>query len=115
MDTTYRFLNVISHNALAVAYRLVMSVPMDIIKQIGPALRNSRIRLGMTRDEVAATAGVSPSILSGLENGRRADLSLSAAERICDTVGLELGLVVRGQAIPLVLPAVTRRRVRRSP
>ena len=88
---------------------------MDIIKQIGPALRNSRIRLGMTRDEVAATAGVSPSILSGLENGRRTDLSLSAAERICDTVGLELSLVVRGQAIPLALPAVTRRRVRRSP
>jgi DNA-binding XRE family transcriptional regulator len=87
---------------------------MDIIKQLGPALRNSRIRLEITRDALASTAKVSPSTLSALENGHLEDLSLASAERICRAVGLELGLVLRGQAQPLLLPEVTRKRVRRS-
>ena len=86
---------------------------MDFIKQLGPALRNSRIRLEMTRDEVASTAQVSPSTLSALENGHLEDPSLASAGRICGAVGLEFSLVLRGQAQPLLLPEVTRKRIRR--
>lgn len=87
---------------------------MDIIKQIGPAIRNCRIRLAMTRDEVASLAEVSPALISQLENGRRTDFSLQLAERICAVVGLELSLALRGAGKPLEFPPTSRRRVRRS-
>ena len=87
---------------------------MDLIKQIGPALLNSRIRLEMTRDQVAEAARVSHTTLSALENGHEPSLSLAVVERICNAVGLELALVVRGQAAPLILPKVSKKRVRRS-
>jgi transcriptional regulator with XRE-family HTH domain len=95
---------------------MIRNIPysyMDLIAQIGPAVRNCRIRLGMTRDEVASLAEVSPAIISQLENGHRTDFSIAMAERICTVVGLELGLALRGEAKPLELPPITRQRVRR--
>jgi transcriptional regulator with XRE-family HTH domain len=88
---------------------------MDIIKQIGHAVHNCRIRLGMTRDEVASMADISPALISQLENGHRTDFSLRRAERLCAAIGLEFSLVLRGDGKPLAFPPTTRRRVRRSP
>lgn len=86
---------------------------MNIISQLGPAIHACRMNLGITRDEVAALADVSPALISQLENGQRHDFSLALAERICVAVGLELIVATRGQITPPVFPKSTRQRVRR--
>ena len=76
-------------------------------------MRSMRIELQMTSQELARLADVSPTTLSTLENGHRTDISLDVAQRICDTVGIEITLAFRGQAKPLPLPENIQQRVRR--
>ncbi|MBA3687166.1 MAG: helix-turn-helix domain-containing protein [Planctomycetes bacterium] len=90
---------------------------MTLKVRLGPALRLQRQRLQLTVEAAARLAHVSPVTLSHLENAKDKDFSLAAVERICEAVGLELVVVVRGTAMSSApapaLPAAAKRRVRR--
>jgi len=68
----------------------------------------------MTVQQVAEYADVSPVTYSALENGRRRDCSLATAARICETLGLQFSLGLRGQTQLPPIPPTSRRRVRGS-
>lgn len=78
---------------------------------LGPALRGFRIERGWTQVELADRAGVSKSMLSLYEGGRRQP-HLNTLGRLLDTLGVQLGeLALRLGEHP---PASNRRGPRRD-
>jgi transcriptional regulator with XRE-family HTH domain len=57
---------------------------------LGHAVRDARSVSGKSLRELAAEVGMTPSMLSKIENGSRKDLRLSTAVRLCRAVGLSL-------------------------
>jgi transcriptional regulator with XRE-family HTH domain len=71
--------------------------------------------MGLSIDEAARLASVSPVTLSHLENAKAKEFSVGTVERICEALGLELRIEIRdptrlAEAISVV---TARRRVRR--
>jgi HTH-type transcriptional regulator / antitoxin HipB len=62
---------------------------------IGSTLRGQRKRLGMTQAQLAELAGISTVTISQLEAGK-GDVRLGTLTRLCDAVGLELVVRIRG-------------------
>lgn len=60
----------------------------------GEIIRERRISIGLTQQEVADYAGVSLRMLVGFENGR-ANPSLKTIEAIADVLGLEVVLKIK--------------------
>lgn len=67
---------------------------------LGPVLRDIRIERGLTQVELAARAGVSKSMLSLYEGGKRRP-QLETLERLVDALGVRLGeLAMRLESWP---------------
>ena len=64
-------------------------VPLRTLGGFGAFVRNSRIRLGMTQEQLAQTAGKSRRWLQDVEQGRVA-LSLPAATDLTAALGYEV-------------------------
>lgn len=81
----------------------------DELAHIGPRLRAARLASGWTLDELAGSAGMSPSTLSRLESGKR-QATLELLLPLTRRLGLRLDdLVPTERADPRVRRAVTRR------
>lgn len=82
---------------------------MDGLDQIGPRLRAARQDRGLTLDELAGRAGMSPSTLSRLESGKR-QASLELLVPLTRQLGMRIDdLVPAEQPDPRVRrPATTR-------
>ncbi len=65
--------------------------PLPSTLPIGRRLRMRRDEIGLTAQEVAALAGLSPSQLSRLEHGRHRP-TWETVERICAVLGLSIVL-----------------------
>jgi transcriptional regulator with XRE-family HTH domain len=63
--------------------------------QIGSAVRAVRIRRGMSQAEVAASAGLSRSVVSAVERGQLEVTSLRLVRRVAGAVGMSLTLEAR--------------------
>jgi len=57
-------------------------------QDLGPFLRKTREQLGLSRENVAATAGVSLRLVSEFERGQRSNVSLESALRLLQAVGI---------------------------
>lgn len=84
------------------------------MKELPQLLCAQRIRLGLTTKEVARMAQVGLGTYSALEGGLRADCSLATCNRICQTLGFEITVGLRGQTTLPEIPATARHRVRRQ-
>lgn len=58
-------------------------------QQIGAALRSTRLALKVKAKDLAALVGISPTVLSKIENGTQ-QLSFALAIKICDSLGTDL-------------------------
>lgn len=59
------------------------------------AVRDARLRAGLSQTELAARAGVSRSTIDGLENGRTLELGLNKTLRILAVLDLTLAVAAR--------------------
>lgn len=55
---------------------------------LGPLLKGARQQLGMTREALAAKAGVSMRLVAEFERGQRSNVSLESALRLFTSVGI---------------------------
>lgn len=77
-----------------------MSRPPRAFDALGPVIRDLRIERGLTQVELAARAGVSKSMLSLYEGGKRRP-QLETLERLVDALGVRLGeLAMRLESWP---------------
>lgn len=67
---------------------------------LGRRLRAERGRHGLSQDELALRAGVSPASVSGLETGRVKDPIPRTLVRIADAMGLDAGELLDLAAMP---------------
>lgn len=68
-----------------------MSIPIAV--RVGSAVRRKRQQLGITLSEMSAGCGLSPAMLSRIENGQNA-ASLEVLERISGTLGVKLAFLI---------------------
>ena len=68
-----------------------MSIPIAV--RVGAAVRRKRQQLGITLSEMSAGCGLSPAMLSRIENGQNA-ASLEVLERISGTLGVKLAFLI---------------------
>jgi transcriptional regulator with XRE-family HTH domain len=61
----------------------------------GSAVRAVRIRRGLTQAQVAASAGVSRSLVSLIERGRAEETTIRAVRQVSTTLGLSVALTAR--------------------
>lgn len=66
---------------------------MRIQTRFGREVRRRRRALGMTLDQFAEEAELSPNYLGSIENGQR-DPSLSTVQRLADAFGVSIGELV---------------------
>ncbi len=66
--------------------RLMSEVPQDP-KRIGSRLRDLRIASGMSQPKLARRAGISPSVLSGLERGKH-EAGPSTVPKLAEALGV---------------------------
>src|SRR3990172_12567476 len=69
------------------------------IDQIGPRLRDERIRAGISQRELARRLGLSPSLISQLESGQSKP-SVGTLYAIVTELGVSLDRVIRGDDGP---------------
>jgi len=81
------------------------------MKQVGPRLRELRLKRGLSLRELSAACGVSASFLSQAERGL-CSISIPTLERACKALGATLATFFAdpgvGAADPTILPAVLR-------
>lgn len=58
--------------------------------QLGPILKSARKQLGLSREELASRAKVSPRLVAELERSQRPNVSLESALRLLNIVGVSL-------------------------
>lgn len=69
---------------------------MDIIKDIGKRMVVQRKRLGLTQEQVAELADVSPQLISNAENGERA-ISCDKLYRISKALNVSADYLLSGE------------------
>lgn len=67
------------------------SIPIDM--RVGAVVRRKRRQLGLTLAEISAGCGLSPAMLSRIENGQNA-ASLAVLERISGALGVKLSFLM---------------------
>ncbi len=65
-------------------------------RDLGDQVRSRRKEVGLTADEVAATASVSRRLLLELEQGKRANVGFSNVLSILEVLGLRIQVTPRG-------------------
>ncbi len=68
---------------------------MTLIQQFGASLREARLKLGISQEELAMKAEVDRTYVSGIERGRR-NPSLLMMGRLADALGLPLKDLLAG-------------------
>lgn len=63
--------------------------PADIIRQLGLRFREYRMRLNLTRKEVAGMMAISETTLYKFEAGRMADMSMATLLKLLRIVGMQ--------------------------
>jgi transcriptional regulator with XRE-family HTH domain len=63
-----------------------------LVRELGVAARDARLRLGRSQADVAADVGISRAYYGRIERGEVRDLRLGLASRICAVLGLDLVL-----------------------
>lgn len=67
---------------------------MDVRVRIGLNLQNARRKVGLSQEELAHTAKVHQTYLSGLERGKR-NPSVAVLQRIAEALGLDIDHLTR--------------------
>ncbi|MFQ5550651.1 MAG: helix-turn-helix domain-containing protein [Gemmatimonadales bacterium] len=65
-------------------------------RDLGEQVRNRRKAVGLTADEVAASAGVSRRLVLELEQGKRVNVGFSNVLSILEALGLRIHVKPRG-------------------
>ena len=71
---------------------------MPTTSRLGGVLRRHRVELGLSLEEVAARAGITPVALHNLETGKSSSKS-DTYERVSEAMGLDYDLVTHEAAI----------------
>ena len=71
-------------------------VEIKHVRDLGAQIRNRRKEVGLTADEVAASAGVSRRLLLELELGKRAKVGFSNVLSILEILGMRIRVTPRG-------------------
>lgn len=66
-----------------------------MLSEIGEFIKKRRKEIGLTQEEVAKKAGISRATLSKLENGKFANISMAAFDRILNSLVLQIDLIPR--------------------
>ncbi len=78
-------------------------------QELGPLLRRTREELGLSRETVAATAGVSMRLVAEFERRQRSNVSLESALRLLQAVGIRvLATAPNGAALEIHSKAAER-------
>ena len=72
---------------------------------LGRRLKAFRELAGLSQNELAAKSGVHRPTISLLERGEQIDVSVSAATRLADALGISLDMLVRGGPLQRELTA----------
>lgn len=84
----------------------------DMVVALGKRVKQNRERVGITLKELAEKTGVTPSLLSQIENGK-ASPSLSTLKSIADVFSIPIGSLFDAAPARTALPPVTRRNAHR--
>ena len=76
----------------------------DIELRFGKEVRELRLKLGLTQDELAAQAGLHRTYISDIERGRR-NVSLQSIERIAQALNVSISCLF-GATVPLPMEPV---------
>jgi transcriptional regulator with XRE-family HTH domain len=71
---------------------------MPTTSRLGGVLRRHRVELGLSLEEVAARAGITPVALHNLETGKSSSKS-DTYERVSEAMGLDYDLVTHEAAV----------------
>ena len=78
---------------------------MSMLMELGQAVRQRRVDLGISQAALARLAGLSRATINQVENGRLKDLSLTRTRRILDVLGLGLTIEPAHPRAPSASPA----------
>lgn len=66
---------------------------MPLLHELGTAVRQRRLEIGLSQQQLADLAGLSRATVNELETGRLKDLSARRLERLANELGFAVGLV----------------------
>jgi DNA-binding XRE family transcriptional regulator len=69
---------------------------IDSPSKLGAALRDRRLSLGITQDDLALSIGVNRKVIGQLEGGKKS-VQLDIALRAARALGLKVGVEARGE------------------
>lgn len=69
--------------------------PIESPAEMGMSLRDRRLSLGITQDDLALSIGVNRKVIGQLEGGKKS-VQLDIALRAARALGLEVGVEARG-------------------
>ncbi len=70
-------------------------MPVTDVREVGSAIREQRVELGLTISQLAVRSGVSIRLISELERGKRPGVTFSSLLRILTMLGLDLEIARR--------------------
>lgn len=64
---------------------------MAILNELSSMVKRQRSEMGLSQERLAELAGLSRATINELETGKLSNLSLTRAERLANTLGLDWG------------------------